>query len=197
MLNEIQMAYGFLDEETKEWVENNLKYLTESERVNFIDILKKEHPARKGIPNKEILQRVLIKVTGKAPKIYFWNVCLDCGAEYDNKLPMCPACYDNGYECRAYAVKTSTSPIPVNVIRFNKTYMGDGKEKICYGCEHRKMSYCRNFGNPDWYCKDFENCECKQCCAITKKWNKDFKQTEIKIKYGVPLKTGGENEKYL
>ena len=44
MLNEIQMAYGFLDEETKEWVENNLKYLTESEKANYLDALKKEYP---------------------------------------------------------------------------------------------------------------------------------------------------------
>ena len=105
MLNEIQMVYGFLDEETKQWVENNLKYLTESEKANYLDALKKEYPARKGTPTKEVLEKIKIKITGKGSPIYYWAVCLECGCEYDYSLPKCPDCYHKDLLCTAKAVR--------------------------------------------------------------------------------------------
>ena len=59
MLNEIQMVYGFLDEETKKWVEEKTRYLTDEQKQSFLDTLKKEYPAKKGKPDKESLQKVL------------------------------------------------------------------------------------------------------------------------------------------
>lgn len=190
MITQIEMVYGFMPEAEKTWIENNLKYLNASERENYLNILRQENPARKGKPTVQMLQKVLTKTTGKKPPVYFWSVCVECGCEYDYKLTMCPACYEQGFECRVYAVKTSETGIPSNVIRYNKTVpqSPDG-EKICYDCEDRELSYCRNFGNPDWYCKDFQNCKCASCCVKHKKFNAEVKKCRTsKITYRIPLK---------
>ncbi len=189
ILNDLEMFYGFFNDDVKKWISEKLKWLTESEQTNFLNYIKKDFPKKNGLPTIEVLQKTLSKVTGKAPTIYYWNQCMDCGAEYDYKLTMCPSCFENGIECRAYNVKTSTTSIPANVIRYNKTYIGDGKEKICYTCEERKMSYCKNFGNPEWTCKDYSECRCSSCCASLKKENQKIidKNAKEKITYGKPI----------
>lgn len=189
MIKEIEMVYGFMPEPEKKWIENNLKYLNVSERENYMNILRQENPARKGQPTIQMLQKVLTKVTGKKPPIYFWSVCVECGCEYDNRLTLCPSCFAEGFECRTIAIKTSDISIPNNVIRYNKTAerSADG-EKTCYECENREMSFCRNFGNPDWNCRDLQNCRCASCCVKHKKYNAEIKKNRAnKITYRIPL----------
>ena len=108
---------------------------------------------------------------------------------------MCPACYDKGLECRARAVKKSEFQPPAKVIKYNKKYLnGDKGETVCFNCVHKKQSFCKNYGNPNWTCRreEFESCECRMCCAVTKKANKALEESkkEIKSGYAIPLKRG-------
>lgn len=189
MLNEIQMAYGFLDEETKEWVENNLKYLTESEKANYLDILKKEHPAKRGIPTKEVLEKVKIKVTGKGSPIYYWAVCMECGCEYDFTLPKCPDCYHKNLYCAIRSVKTSKDKPHAKVIRYNKPC----GENNCYDCPNTELSFCWHFGKTDWECHNLSNCPCASCCIKEKRENEKIeaqRKSGVTLKYAVPIKKG-------
>lgn len=176
------------DEE--QWISENVENLDENQKLNF---------SRELQNYKEItilvLKKVYQGVTGKQSRGYFWAVCLECGCEYDYRLPMCPNCYDNNLECRAKAVKKSEFQPPFKVIRYNKQYLnGEKNEKICYSCESKKESYCKHFGQTTWNCgkEEFESCECRMCCAIAKKANKVLEENkkETKSGYAIPLKRG-------
>ena len=128
-----------------------------------------------------------------AKKTYYWSVCLECGCEYDYSLPMCPSCYDKGFDCRAKSVKVSEFKPNFNVIKYNKHYInGNSGEQTCYTCPNKKESYCTHFGNPDWTChrEEYEMCECKQCCASLKAANRkisDSQDNKKKFSYATPL----------
>lgn len=173
MLEELEKLYGAFEENEKSWIKDNLKYLSESDRYNFLSNLKKTGENK---PDISVLSATLTKTTGKKPKTYYWAVCLECNKEYDYTLPMCPHCFNQGLECRAKAVKVSDYPPNPSVIKYNKTYIGNGKESVCYGCEHNELSFCPHFGDPEWTCQrnEFETCECKQCCSFAKKANRDY-----------------------
>lgn len=188
-VNELEGCFGKLGESEKQWVFENLERLDDSSKMNIMHELR-EHRGTISIP---VMQKVLEKVTGKKARVYFWAVCLECDCEYDYTLPMCPSCFDRGLDCRAKAVKKSEFKPPMKVIKYNKTYMnGDKNEPTCFSCIHKSQSYCPNFGNPNWSCKreEFEYCECKTCCGIAKKTNRQLQESnkENKISYAVPLK---------
>ena len=195
MLEKLIEIYGEFDETTTKWISENLEKLGEENEQNFLKCLQEEHSRRQGKPDIHKLNVVLEKVTGKKTKGFIWAVCLECGCEYDYCLPMCPACFDKGLDCRTRAVKKSEFQPPAKVIRYNKQYQnGDKGEKICYYCEHRKTGYCKNFGNPNWNCKreEFEMCDCKLCCGVAKKINRqlDEKNKTEKYSYAMPIKRG-------
>jgi hypothetical protein len=176
--------------EEEQWISENVEGLDESQKLNF----SRELQNYKEI-TINVLKNVLLAVTGKQSKGYYWAVCLECGCEYDYELPMCPDCYDRGFECRAKAVKKSEFQPTFKVIKYNKKYLnGDKGEKICYPCEHKKESYCKNFGNYQWNCKreEYEMCECRMCCAIARRANEALDKTKAKEKfsYAMPLKRG-------
>lgn len=188
-INELEGCFGKLGDSEKQWVNENLEKLDESVKMNIMHELR-EHRGTISIP---VMQKVLEKVTGKKARDYFWAVCLECGCEYDYRLPMCPACFDKGLDCRAKAVKKSEFKPTFKVIKYNKQYMnGDKNEQTCFTCIHKKESYCSNFGNPNWNChrEEFESCECKMCCGIAKKANRQLQESnaEHKISYAVPFK---------
>ena len=188
-INELEGCFGKLGDSEKQWVSENLERLDDTSKMNILHELR-EHRGTISIP---VMQKVLEKVTGKKARSYFWAVCLECGCEYDYSLPMCPACFDKGLDCRAKAVKKSEFKPTFKVIKYNKQYMnGDNNEQTCFTCIHKKESYCSNFGNPDWNChrEEFEMCECKMCCGIAKKANRQLqeKNAEHKISYAVPFK---------
>lgn len=195
MLEKLIEIYGDFDENTQKWISENLEKLGEENEQNFLKCLQEEHSRRQGKPDIYKLKKVLEKVTGKKSKGFMWAVCLECGCEYEYELPMCPGCYDNGYDCRAKAVKKSEFQPTFKVIKYNKKYLnGDKGEKICYSCEHKKESYCKNFGNYQWNCKreEYEMCECRMCCAIARRANEALDKTKAKEKfsYAIPLKRG-------
>lgn len=112
----------------------------------------------------------------KPTKKYYWKVCNECNCEYGYKLPMCPQCYDEGYECRSYAVKTSNERPPMSVVNYNKPYLTPiiGSDELkedftCYDCNVRQQSYCSDFGKVDYYCQNFEFCKCSKCCVAHKR----------------------------
>lgn len=188
-INELEGCFGKLGDSEKQWVTENLERLDESSKMNIMHELR-EH---RGIITIPVMQKVLEKVTGKKARVYFWAVCLECGCEYDYGLPMCPACFDKGLDCRTKAVKKSEFKPPMSVIKYNKQYInGDKNEQTCFTCIHKKQSYCSNFGNPNWDChrEEFETCECKMCCAVAKKANRQLQESnaEHKISYAVPFK---------
>ena len=195
MLEKLIEIYGDFEEETSKWISENLEKLGDENEQNFLKCLQEEHSRRQGKPDICKLKKVLEKVTGKKSKGFMWAVCLECGCEYDYELPCCPSCYDKGFECRARAVKKSEFQPTFKVIRYNKKYLnGDKNEYICYKCIHKKESYCRNYGNPNWDCKreEFEACECRTCCGLAKTANRKLEETRAKEKfsYAVPLKRG-------
>ena len=103
------------------------------------------------------------------------------------------ACFDKGLDCRTKAVRKSEFKPTFKVIKYNKQYMnGDKNEQTCFTCIHKKESYCPHFGNPDWTChrEEFEMCECKMCCGIAKKENRQLQDNnaEHKVSYAVPFK---------
>ena len=193
MLEKLQEIYGEFDENTRKWISENLKNLGEENEANYLRVIQEEHSKRQGKPDIRKLKIILEKITGKKAREFIWAVCSECGCEYDYDLPMCPDCYDRGFECRAKAVKKSEFQPPAKVIRYNKHYLnGDKGEKICYACESKKESFCKHFGQSEWNCRreEFESCECRMCCAITKKANKALEESkkEIKSGYAIPLK---------
>lgn len=191
MINAIKNYYGSLIEESEKWIIANCSNLTEEQTGNFKAKLFKEWGRPKGSPDIKILSKVLSEVTGNKPRVYYWAVCMECGCEYDYRLPMCPKCYEEGFECRRYAVKKSEFQPPAKVIRYNKTYIAEN-EPVCYDCINREFSYCRNFGNYNWNCprEDFEMCKCKKCCGIAKRANMayDEKNKVEKVSDRIPLK---------
>ena len=187
MLTKIQMVYGFLPEEEKSWIENNLKYLNESEQENYMNILRQENPARRGQPTVQMLQKVLTKVTGKAPPVYYWAVCMECGCEYDFRMPKCPACYKKDLYCSTRAVKISKDKPHIEVIRYNKS-CGDNN---CYDCDKSEMSFCFHFGQTDWVCHNLSNCSCASCCIKEKKANQKIEEnikSGATFSYATPIK---------
>ena len=189
LVDEIENYYkGQLPEETKKWIGENCRYFTEEESGNFKKVLFEQSSK---LPDIQKLKNILEKETGKKPRIYIWAVCLECGCEYDYGLPMCPACYDKGLDCRAKAVKKSEFQPPKKVIKYNKQYLnGDKGETVCFNCVHKKQSYCKNYGNPNWTCgrEEFESCACSRCCSLAKRFNEKLKDTKQTISYAVPLK---------
>lgn len=192
IINELEGVYGKATDEEKQWISENLEKLDYEVQTKYLTQLHKIHT--NGFPDVGILKNLLTRITGKQSKQYIWAVCLECGCEYDYRLPMCPACYDNGLDCRAKAVKKSEFQPPMNVVKYNKQYLnGDKGETVCYKCVHKKQNYCKNYGNPNWNCgrEEFESCECRTCCAISKKANKALEgNKEIKCGYAIPLKKG-------
>ena len=191
MINELESRFGTASEEQKKWVAENLGNLEEEQKEIFLRELNKISNGQ--FPDISTMKNLLVKITGKRPKEYIWAVCLECGCEYDYELPMCPACYDKGLECRARAVKKSEFQPPAKVIRYNKKYLnGDKNEYICYNCIHKKQSFCKNYGNPNWTCRreEFESCNCARCCAVAKKYNEELEKNRSgnKMSYAMPLK---------
>lgn len=164
---------GSLQEETKKWIAENCRSLSEEETDNFKKELF-EHSSK--MPDIQKLKTVLEKVTGKKPRSYVWAVCLDCGCEYDYELMTCPKCYKAGKVYNKYATKNSEYPPSKKVIFFNKkSYLKDKDDESCIDCPTSKgeWAYCKHFGNPRWTCNDsdFRSCACKQCCIRHKKLN--------------------------
>ena len=191
IINEIEGFYGKATEQEKQWVSENLEKLDADAQGSYLRELHKIH--KDGFPDISIMKNLLIRVTGKKPKQYFWAVCLECGCEYDYSLPMCPACYDNGLDCRAKAIKKSDFQPPMKVVRYNKQYLsGDAGETVCFNCVHKKQGSCRNYGNPNWNCQreEFESCVCARCCIVAKKYNAQMENKKTKINYATPLKRG-------
>ena len=195
MLEKLQEIYGEVDESTRKWISENLKNLGEENEANYLRVIQEEHSKRQGKPDIRKLKIILEKITGTKAREFIWAVCSECGCEYDYGLPMCPDCYDRGFECRARSVKKSEFQPPMKVIKYNKQYLnGDKGETVCYKCVHKKQSFCGNYGNPNWSCQreEFESCNCSRCCAIAKRVNAGLEKNrnENKVSYAVPLNRG-------
>ena len=191
VINELEGFYGKATEDEKQWIAVNLEKLDADLQNKFLAELHKIH--KDGFPDISIMKNLLVRVTGKRPKQYVWAVCLECGCEYDYRLPMCPACFDNGLDCRAKSVKVSDFQSPMKVIKYNKQYLnGDKDETICFNCVHKNQSFCKNYGNPNWSCRreEFESCNCARCCAVAKKYNEELEKNSSgnKMSYAMPLK---------
>lgn len=192
IIERIESEYGEIGQTEKNYLHQNLHYFTDEEKENFMLALAKDRKNKKDKPSVSDFADA-IKILGKRPPVYYWCVCLECGTEYGYGMPMCPKCYQDGFECRAYGVKSSEFKPPVKTVNYNKHYMnGEENEFICYDCNFKEMSYCEHFGNPDWFCKDYRECPCSGCCSRTKKKNEEFKKNEVcrKPEYKMPLNKG-------
>ena len=189
-VDEIENQHGKLGDLEKQWISENLEKLADDVKLNFSRELQNYK-----VITVNVLKNVYTAVTGKKCKGYYWAVCLECGCEYDYELPMCPACYEKGLDCRAKAVKKSDFQPPMKLVRYNKSYMnGDKGETVCFNCVHKNQSFCQNYGNPNWNCKreEFESCPCARCCAVAKKYNEELEKNRSgnKMSYAMPLKRG-------
>jgi len=196
IIQRIENEYGALNDTEKNYLLNNAKYFTEEDADNFLIAIAKEK--KKGVkPSVKEFSDAMKKI-GKKPPVYYWCVCLECGTEYAYGLPMCPKCYDEGFECRAYEVKHSDFKPPMKTVNYNKQYLhGDEGEFICYECRFKEMSYCEHFGNPEWQCRDYRECPCSSCCSKMKSGNAKIKteEKERKPDYRIPLHKGANNDR--
>ncbi len=186
-VDKLEEFFGKFEEGERNWVSDNLDRLDDEKKNKFFSLLKSKHEG-KGAPTIYEMGEVFEKVTEKKPRTYFWSVCMECGSEYSYGLPMCPKCYSNGLLCRAYTVKTSEFPPPSKVYKFNKEYISKN-ERNCYDCPDTELSYCKNFGNEKWECRDFQSCKCAACCVQLKHKNQKLSSgtEEVKQSYAVPL----------
>ena len=187
-IDEIEGKHGKVEETEKQWISENLEKLNDSDKLNILRELENYK-----VITLKVLKDVYKAVTGKQVKGYFWAVCLECGCEYDYSLPMCPKCYENNLECRAKAIKTSEFQPPMKVVRYNKTFLKYEKEQSCFDCINRKESYCKNFGNPNWDCRQEElhACNCNKCCSALKTAQRkvdEWRAKGNKTSYAIPLK---------
>ena len=174
-INELEGYFGKFSENIKDWIKDNLENLDEDLKSSYFTALRNAHNKRDGIPNIETLQRVYEKVMDKKPKIYYWAICSACGCEYEYELPICPQCYKEGFECREIKVTKSEFKPPFKLVRYNKHFLvGDGKELSCYKCPNNYLSWCSNYGNPNWECRDYKDCKCAVCCAREKRVNAEM-----------------------
>lgn len=188
MIEQIQGYYGTLPEQEQKWISENLEQLSEEQQMNFLHELNEQHGRKQGKPDIKKMSKVLQKVTGQKPKVYYWSVCQACGCEFDYRLPMCPKCYDEGFICRAYAVqKSEFQPAFNRIKRYNKPYIGDFKNPGCYTCANRKESYCPNYGNPDYQCYEMQDCKCAKCCVDLRKDAVKKQNMAQKVEYRIPI----------
>lgn len=167
-INELEGYFGAFPEEVKGWVQSNLEKLDDNLKMNYFTALKDN--CKKGIvPELNTMIRVFEKITEKKSKIFYWKICQFCKTEYAFGLPMCPKCFEEGFECSTMSVRTSNLPPPASVVKYNKEYIGEGRN--CYKCQERELSYCSHFGNTKWQCKDYQICKCAACCVKEKKEN--------------------------
>ena len=168
--------YGDGDREQEQYVREAEKRLSVEKQTAAYNQIIEARGKRFGFPDISVLSKFISPTTAKGGNYqYAWAVCNDCKAEYDYKFVTCPRCLLSGKSSSGYRVRGSDVPPGHNVIRWNQTSLNaEPNEKLCVNCEHRDNSYCRFFGNPDWQCtkSDFENCDCRQCCARHKRANK-------------------------
>lgn len=193
MLERLEEVYNSqFDESERKWILENLGKLDPEQQDRYIQVIQEEHSRRNGKPDIRKMKLVLEKLTGKKPPVFYWSKCLECGTEYDYQLPLCPVCFDNGLECRAYAVKTSENQPPFKVIRYNKKYLqGINDNQNCYSCPNKKMSFCPHFGEVGYKCKEFRECKCASCCIKARKGEEallEQQKQERKPVYAKPFK---------
>lgn len=179
MLGKLQDYYGASNDEAEMYINGRLSDCKHGDEDKIFTKIKSAWSRSKGFPPKEVIAKAFNDVLQKHQN-YYWKVCNDCGCEYSYKMPICPDCYKNGFESRAYTVKVSAEKPNVNVAVFNKPYLTpiyDTDKIMCYDCKEVRMSFCYRFGDPEYYCRDLEQCRCKQCCIAHKKSN--GKQLEI------------------
>ena len=192
MVQRIESYYGKeLGAEEARWVEQNLDGLTAEDCDKFIDVLGNVHRKGRGCPDIASMSKARLTIKD-SKKTYFWAICCECGCEYDYRLMLCPKCYEKGYKCTDKEIKVSDCRPPMKVIRYNKTFVNyknaqGQKEMSCYRCEARELSFCPNFGNPDWNCMEYRNCKCNVCCAMERRANSRMKENKGEKHYAIPL----------
>lgn len=190
-IDDVKEYYGQISEESQQIIKDVIDKYSKSEIESLKNDFFKKFPLGQ-FPTPDKLSAFFDEHKPKA-KTYYWAVCLECGCEYDYALPMCPECYDKGFDCRAKAVKKSEFKPTFKVIKYNKQYLNGAKgEPTCYTCVHKKESYCSHFGDSDWQChrEEYEMCECKLCCGKVKAENRKLLESmkDKKVSYAVPLK---------
>lgn len=192
LLNKLEDYYGFANENIKnELIRRTQKYSPEEQEMVYQKIIVLQ-PMRRGFPDMAMLNKIFQEVKPRyEPSKYYWCVCNECGCEYSYNLPTCPACWKRGFECHSYTVKVSEVKPPVKVVTFNKCYNNyklPEDTSTCFDCKDTEMSYCPNFGKPDYFCKDYQYCKCKNCCALHKRINEKL-TPQVNVKsYAIPRK---------
>ncbi len=172
LINKLRDYYGFPDNEQAQYINNKTKDMPEEQQDEIAGKIIETRSKRFGFPDISVLAKYLNNTAAKEQKVYYWVVCDDCKAEYDYRFERCPKCHLAGKRSSGYKVRTSNTPPSINVIQWNMTTFHTEKDiKTCIRCDKRDSGYCRWFGNPNYTCRqsDYEYCECKQCCAISKK----------------------------
>ena len=191
LAEKLEDYYGLGDGEAKAYIAAHIGGYEAADEERLFSFITETRPKKYGFPDITALLKAFATVKpSRTPQKYFWRVCAECDAEYAYNLPVCPACWRNGLECRFSAVRVSTEKPPLKVIRYNKqsTTHFDGKPP-CYDCQSVDFSYCQNFGNPKWECRDMRDCHCVQCCMEVRRYESQRVKSNTKVSYAVPRKT--------
>ncbi len=145
----------------------------------FSEIIAK-NPKHYGFPDVAAISKaewsdaVRNSVSEETNRRTFWAVCDECKSYYDYFMMYCPVCFKNGKKVMHRSVKVSeTGILPEKLIKYN--FSSPAIEfvtgKNCYSCPETENSFCVHFGKSNWQCpqRDWEVCNCRQCCVAVKK----------------------------
>lgn len=174
-IDELKEQYGQIDEDAENLIQDVIGKYSSKE----LEALKNElFKAFTVFPETQKLAKFFDSHKPKT-KTYFWAKCDDCGCEYDYTIPFCPRCEREGKHSSGYkVVKTDYEPAK-KYIQLNKPWLTPYSNKgmtdnfgqcvFCKIVDRPQDKYCWHFGDPDYNCNYFSQCECKACCAFYRK----------------------------
>ena len=187
----IKGYYGEILQPVEEYVRSSTAYLTDEQKASVFQWLAENHPRKKGTPDIATIKKAIVSCTGSTPRTYVWKVC-ECGCEYDYRLQYCPLCVAKALQNQerkeafktvmreqSYRVKKADVR-PEHIVRYNKQYIGDGSEIVCYCCVH-KQAYCKHYGQTEWECHEYRDCPCASCCMAERKLTEKLLDKKIKV----------------
>lgn len=162
--------YGELTDEEAEYIDKHSLGYTEKDLQRLFECITEMKQERSdGIDFETIQKGFKFVQPSVSDKKFCYAVCDKCGTKYWYTMIYCPTCWKQGKQISTRSIKV-TDEEPKDVIRFSNESVSPINEHYgsCYDCKEEIKSYCRHFGNPDWFCKDFRECTCRGCCAAIK-----------------------------
>ena len=170
LLERLTDYYGICGAEEAAFINKRVESYSEMAQEELFDLITSDNGKRFGFPDLQHLKKAFAQIAPdgtKGPRIYYWRVCRKCKSAFWSNLMYCPECHRKGDD-HMEADCARSSMAPVNVIRFNKSYLKDTvhnpPETTCYDCGFNSTGHCPSFGNSKFDCLKRTVCPCNECC---------------------------------